>query len=118
MVINSDVDNDRVVTVNVEREYMTEKEMGCVGLTREESGNNLCSYGGTAQRSLGEDFVEVNGVRYPPFTPETWIGDIGSSCHIDNSPDGLFDASPIKERVAGIGGNVLATLVGKKRYCI
>ncbi len=48
MVIMSDTDYEQVDTVDVEGENTMVTDTGYVGLTREESDNNLCSDGGTS----------------------------------------------------------------------
>ena len=50
------------------------------------------------------------------ITPNTWLSDTGSSCHMTNSKEGMFDCSPITSHIKmGNGKSMTATLVGKKR---
>lgn len=53
------------------------------------------------------------------FTNETWYGDSGSTCHLDNSDTGMFDVTNICDTVGVVGGHsIIATKVGKKRYSV
>jgi hypothetical protein len=64
-------------------------------------------------------FHVIDGVEYPSFTDNTWIGDTGSSCHIVNDDTGLYDITPISEVVGGIGGqSIRATKMGRLNVVI
>ena len=64
-------------------------------------------------------FHVIDGVEYPSFTDNTWIGDTGSSCHIVHDDTGLYDITPISEVVGGIGGqSIRATKMGRLNVVI
>ena len=43
------------------------------------------------------------------FMKNTWIGNLGVSCHITNHDTGFYDIKKINESVQGILGNMSAT---------
>ena len=55
---------------------------------------------------------------YLPFTHDTWIGDSGSSCHLDNDDSGMYDVQMINDRIGMIDAksSVRAVKMGRKRY--
>ena len=55
----------------------------------------------------------VDGVSYPPFTEDTIFGDSGSSCHIRNTMEGMFDIENIDEQIGDVGNNIRVTRKGK-----
>ena len=55
----------------------------------------------------------VDGMTYPSFTDDTMFGDSGSSCHIRNSAEGMFDVEDIDDQIGGVGNNIRATRKGK-----
>ena len=53
------------------------------------------------------------------FTKNTWIGDIGASCHINNLSDGMFETTDINKQVkVGNITKITATNIGKWRGVI
>ena len=57
----------------------------------------------------------IDGVTHPSFTSSTMFGDSGSSCHIRNTMEGMFDVETINEQIGGVGNNICATRKGKLR---
>ena len=57
----------------------------------------------------------IDGVTHPSFTSSTMFGDSGSSCHIRNTMEGMFDVEIINEQIGGVGNNICATRKGKLR---
>ena len=55
----------------------------------------------------------VDGVSYPSFMEATMFGDSGSSYHIRNTTEGMFDIENINEQIGGVGNNIRATRKGK-----
>jgi len=48
----------------------------------------------------------INVVHYESFTKNIWIGDIGASCHLTNSLEGMFDMVDIQEEIEGSSGSI------------
>ena len=55
----------------------------------------------------------VDGISYPSLTDDTMFGDSGSSCHIRNTTEGMFDVEDINNQIGGVGNNIHATRKGK-----
>ena len=70
---------------------------GQEGQTKYETAYNMCENIGSWEKS----------------TQDTFVGDTGTSCHIVNSENGLFDTSPIDEGVNTMSGRMKATMKGK-----
>ena len=47
------------------------------------------------------------------FTKNTWIGDLGASCHITNDDTGLYNINDINELIQGSSSIMPATKKGK-----
>ena len=62
--------------------------------------------------SCGKDGKQA----YLPFTHDTWIGDSGSSCHLDNDDSGMYDVRMINDVIGMIDAesSVRATKMGRK----
>ena len=62
----------------------------------------------------------LDRVKYSPFTRLTWIGDSGSSCHLENDDSGMYDVTTINEviRTAEKGNSMRATKMGRKKYVV
>ena len=59
----------------------------------------------------------IDGVHHPAFTENTIYGDTASSCHLtDADRSDMFDVVVMYGKVNGIGGAVIASKKGKKRY--
>ncbi len=58
----------------------------------------------------------IDEIKHPSFTPNTWYGNSCASCTINNDELGLFYYKQNSETITGIAGqSVMATKVGKKR---
>ena len=55
----------------------------------------------------------VDGASYPSFTEDTVFGDSGSSCHIRNTMEVMFDIETTNKQIDGVGNNIRATRKGK-----
>ena len=55
----------------------------------------------------------VVGVNYPSFMNNAMFGDSGSSCHIRNTLEGMFDTKAINEQIEGAGNDIPATRKGE-----
>ena len=90
---------------------MTSEQIGqCLELTRMDRDNSQRSF------HQGQKHCMIDGFQHPSFTENTMHGDTASSCHLTNDDSGMFDVVIICAKVRGIGGSVIATKKGKKRY--
>ena len=55
----------------------------------------------------------IDGNTFFSFMKNTWIGDLGASCHITNNDDGMYDIININKSIQGSSGIMLATKKGK-----
>ena len=57
----------------------------------------------------------IDGVNHPSFTRNIMFGDSGSSCHIRNTMEDMFDIEAINEQIGDVGINIRTTRKGKLR---
>ena len=55
----------------------------------------------------------INGNTFFSFTKNTWIGDLGASCHITNDDTGLYNINDINELIQGSSSIMPATKKSK-----
>ena len=71
-------------------------------------------------KSQGMSSNVLDRAKYSPFTRLTWIGDSGSSCHLENDDSGMYDVTIISDtiRTAEKGNTICATKMGQKKYVV
>ena len=60
----------------------------------------------------------INGNTFFLFTKNTWIRDLGASCHITNDDTGLYDIINIIESIKGSSGIMPAMKKGKLQVMV
>ena len=83
-------------------------ELGFVGVEKEV----------TFDSSEAALMCTIDGTKYPSFTNNTMFGDSGTSYHIRNSDEGMYDVEIIDQTISGIGNGVKAKKKGKLRCLI
>ena len=57
----------------------------------------------------------IDGDTFFSFTKNTWIRDLGASCHITNNDTGLYDVTDINNSIQGSSSIMPAAKKGKLR---
>ena len=60
----------------------------------------------------------IDGVTYGSFSKDTWMIDSGCTNHLTKDSSGMFNTIDIKEFYGGVGGKIVATKRGMKKFSV